>query len=293
MRFLRLALGLTTALTVCAAGTATTTLSAAPRDGDEGDRPYLALGDSVPFGFITQAGFEYVNADNFVGYPEYIARALRLDPAEASCPGETSGSFLSSSAADNGCHAYRANAPLHVTYTSTQLRYASSFLKNHRETQLVTIGLGANDLFLLETSCGGDPACISAHLPEALASIGANMETILSSLRATGFRRTIVVANYYSLDYSDVAGTGITALLNQALGAAAAANGAVVADIFTAFQAAVSNPFAAGSSCRAGLLNALPANQFLCDVHPSQSGQRLIAETVEHAARRGMRNETD
>ena len=31
--------------------------------------PYLALGDSVTFGYITQAGFEYRNPDNFIGYP--------------------------------------------------------------------------------------------------------------------------------------------------------------------------------------------------------------------------------
>jgi hypothetical protein len=30
-----------------------------------------------------------------------------------------------------------------------------------------------------------------------------------------------------------------------------------------------------------GLLNASPQNQFACDIHPSQSGQKLIARTVE------------
>jgi hypothetical protein len=32
-----------------------------------------------------------------------------------------------------------------------------------------------------------------------------------------------------------------------------------------------------------GLLNASPANQFVCDVHPSQSGQQLLAAAVEKA----------
>ena len=40
--------------------------------------PYLALGDSVAFGFITQAGFEYLNADNFIGYPAYVGAALNM-----------------------------------------------------------------------------------------------------------------------------------------------------------------------------------------------------------------------
>ena len=33
-------------------------------------RPYLALGDSVSLGFITNAGFEYVNPQNFIGFPD-------------------------------------------------------------------------------------------------------------------------------------------------------------------------------------------------------------------------------
>ena len=292
MRMLRFAFGLSAAVAICILGTAATTLSAAARD-DADDRPYLALGDSVAFGYITQAGFEYINPDNFVGYPAYIGQTLRFNPVDASCPGETTGSFLSSSAVDNGCRAYRARAPLHVPYASTQLAFTTAFLRAHRETRLVTIILGANDLFLLENSCAGDPACVAAGLPQALALISMNMETILSRLRATGFQGAIVVANYYSPDYNDLEQTGIIQLLNQTLTTAAAAHGAVVADAFTAFQAAAANAFAGGSPCRAGLLNALPANQFLCDIHPSQSGQRLIAQIVRAAFRKEMRNGTD
>ncbi|HKA73691.1 MAG TPA: hypothetical protein VKE26_17910 [Xanthobacteraceae bacterium] len=65
----------------------------------------------------------------------------------------------------------------------------------------------------------------------------------------------------------------------------AAANGAVVADAFTAFRAAASTPFAGGKTCTPGLLNVKPFDptQTLCDVHPSQSGQKLLADTVEAA----------
>ena len=82
--------------------------------------------------------------------------------------------------------------------------------------------------------------------------------------------------------YSDAAGTGLTLLLNQAITAPAAADHAVVADVFDAFKVAASTPFAGGNTCKAGLLNASPQNQFLCDVHPSQSGQQLLAHTVEN-----------
>ena len=88
----------------------------------------------------------------------------------------------------------------------------------------------------------------------------------------------IVIVNYYSVDYSDKAQTALTALLNQALGAYASAYGAVVADVFTPFQHAAAA--AGGKTCNVGLLNVDPANQQLCDDHPSQSGSRLIARTV-------------
>ena len=99
----------------------------------------------------------------------------------------------------------------------------------------------------------------------------------------------IVIVNYYSLDYSDPAGTGLTELLNQAITAPAKAYGAVVADVFTAFQKVVANPVVGGKTCNAGLLNVDPQNLALCDVHPSQSGQHLIAETIKQAYRAATR----
>lgn len=247
------------------------------------DGLYLALGDSVVFGYITKAGFEYGNPHNFIGYPDYVGRALRFTTTNASCPGEATGGFISTTGADNGCRTFRAMAPLHVTYTGTQLNLATAFLTAHRNTKLVTIGLGANDAFLLQGTCGGDPQCIKAGLPQVLATISANMHTILHALRSTHFHGVLVIVNYYSLDYADVAGTGLTQLLNQAITASAQADHAVVADAFNAFKTAANTSFAGGKTCRAGLLNASPQDQFLCDVHPSQSGQQLLAASVENA----------
>ncbi|HXC79795.1 MAG TPA: GDSL-type esterase/lipase family protein [Candidatus Acidoferrum sp.] len=246
------------------------------------DHSYLALGDSVVFGYITQAGYEYTNPHNFVGYPDYVSQALRFSTTNASCPGEATGGFISVTGADNGCRPYKANFPLHVSYSGTQLDFATAFLKTHQDTRLVSIGLGANDAFLLESACAGVPACIANGLPQVLATISANMRTILDAIRATHFHGVLMIVNYYSLDYSDTAGTGLTELLNGAITAPAAADQAVVADVFDAFKTAANTTFAGGNTCKAGLLNASPQNQLLCDVHPSQSGQQLIAHTVEN-----------
>jgi len=278
VKFLRVVFTLLSVIAVLTVGTA------GAKERGEGEAHYLALGDSVAFGYITQDGFAYVNPSNFIGYPEYVGRWLRFHTANAACPGETTGGFLSLTAVDNGCNAFRAEFPLHVAYTSSQLDFATAFLKDHRETRLVTIALGANDGFLLEDSCAtaaNPELCIEAGLPALLATVEGNMQTILGDLRATGYGGAIVVLNYYSTDYTDATQTELTELLNQAMSAPAAAFGAVVADVFSAFEKAATP--AGGKTCNAGLLNVNPQNQALCDVHPTQSGQRLMAQTVVRA----------
>lgn len=270
-------------LLLCLAGGSTLALAQVGRG------TMLTLGDSVVFGYITQDGPAYVNADNFIGYPEIVGSALRLDAVNASCPGETTAGFLSLTGPDNGCRPYRSKFPLHESYSATQMDFALAYLgANKRRTKLVTLSLGANDGFLLIAACNNDPVCIQANLPAALGAVFSNLNTILGNVRATGFRGVVMVVNYYSTDYSDAGATALTAALNQTLAAAAASHGAVVADAFTAFQQATAA--AGGKTCLAGLLNGNPANQTACDVHPSITGQRLLANTVQttyRALRRG------
>src|SRR6516162_4398370 len=104
------------------------------------------------------------------------------------------------------------------------------------------------------------------------------METILSDRHGTRCTGTTIVVNYYSTDYSNPIQTGIITLLNRAPAAAAAQQGAVVADVFRAFQSATGG----GNTCTFGLLNGSfsPTNEFTCDIHPSQSGHMLIGKVV-------------
>jgi lysophospholipase L1-like esterase len=256
-------------------------------------RDALVLGDSVAFSYIASVGYEYFYTDpeNFIGFPGDLGRMFRLDVANAACPGETTGSFLSSTALDNGCRLYRSLYPLHADYKATQLEFATTYLKSHREVRLVTITLGANDGLLLEASCASEPtpaqveACIEAGAPAMLAKVAENMEKILAYLRATGYGGAIVVTNYYSLDYSDAAATALTAGLNAAIAAPASAYGAVVADVFTAFKTAASNPAFGGKTCNTGLLNPDVHNQYVCNIHPAQTGHRLIAKTIAYSIR--------
>jgi lysophospholipase L1-like esterase len=207
-------------------------------DGEEHQGKALVLGDSVAFGYIATkvnlVGHFYTRPDNFFSFADDLGERLHLDVVNASCPGATTGSFLSSAAPDNGCKDYRESYRLHADYPSTQLDFATRYLRSHREVRLVTITLGANDGLLLEQSCDLVPSCILAGLP----AVATNMGTILAELRATGYGGAIVVANYYSTDYSEPEITGLTEALNAAIAAPAQAYGAVVADVFTAFEPA-------------------------------------------------------
>lgn len=259
-------------------------VSGGPTATAEGSRTGLALGDSVVFGYITQAGYQYVNPNNFIGFPEHAGPQLHLDISNASCPGETSGSLLSTSNPDNGCQAFRGGAPLHVAYAGAQIDYATSFIKNHPGTGLVSILVGANDVFLLEKACSGDPtppSCILANVSTVLGQVGANLDAIFLAIHKAGFHGVLVGVTYYSTDYTDTLTTEVVQGLDAVIAAHTKAAGGVVADGYGAFYAA-STP-TGHRPCYAGLLNENPADTATCDVHPSQSGQELLARAVVDA----------
>src|SRR4051812_41364557 len=83
---------------------------------------YLGLGDSVSFGYqepgVVPAP-DYSHASSFQGWPEHTGRALHIKVVNASCPGETSASFIDPTAQAFGCEntagntaiSYRKNFP--------------------------------------------------------------------------------------------------------------------------------------------------------------------------------------
>ena len=276
---------------VCLAGTA------AAGESDEHHDKELVLGDSVAFGYIAtvdSVGYFYTRPENFTSFSDYLGERLHLDVVNASCPGATTGSFLSSTAPDNGCKGYRELYRLHVDYQGTQLQFATRYLRSHREVRLVTLTLGANDGLLLEISCAEIPnatpagvqACIEAGAPAVFAKVAENIATILAHLRASGYGGAIILTNYYSTDYSDITQPGITELtaaLNTAIAAAAQAYGAVVADVFTAFHTVASEPAFGGQTCKTGLLNPDVSTPNACNEHPALTGHQLIGRTIAQA----------
>lgn len=249
---------------------------------------YLALGDSVAFGYrepTTTPAPDYHDAADFVGYPEQVASALGLTVANLACPGETSSSMIHPSAPSYGCESlpvngkvvrvgYRTLYPLHAHYTGSQLAAGLSYLRRHPHTTLVSLMIGANDGFLCQTTTPDH--CAAASEQQQLArTIRRNVTYILGKIRAH-YRGQIVVVNYYA---TTTGGAATAALINGPLDAAATPYGVEIANGAAAYAAA--STYSAGNPCTAGLLTQLTTGG--CGVHPSPAGQDVLAHAVEAA----------
>lgn len=253
---------------------------------------YLALGDSVTFGYMEPTVVpapNYGDAASFPGYPEQLGARLRLSVANASCPGETSASLINASAPSNGCENspshnpadnYRTH-PLHVKYTGSQLSFALSYLHSHHNVRLITLMIGANDFFLCqETTSDG---CASEQTATAV-KVTRNIRTILSAIRNKAhYNGQLVIVNYYSLNYSVPAINAQSQLLNKVQDAAAKPFGVKIADGYGEFGAASAH--SGNNTCTAGLLTQLSAGG--CGIHPSYAGQALLSTALEKAIRIG------
>ena len=273
----------------CALITATGYFSPAARaeGGREPEQKLLALGDSIAFGYDPTGDFSDEN--NFKGYPEKFRQEDSGNYAvkNASCPGETTGSFISASAPDNGCRAYRAAYPLHLDYgaSATQMDLAVRKLSKtngEKPFNLVTLDLSANDLFLLQQSCAQDPAnyntCFSNGLPAVIGAITQNLGTIFARIRGeAGYQGRIVYMNLYTVDYTNATTVSVVNAVNMYATQVARGYGAQIADAFGAFATASNN----GKACDAGLLIKLADGT--CDVHPSNKGDKLLADSVRNA----------
>jgi lysophospholipase L1-like esterase len=267
----------------------------ASASGPAANGTYLALGDSVAFGYVPPEATpppNYRSANSFVGYPEMVGKALRLGVWNASCPGETTASMLVPGAQSNGCEnslgspiGYRTQFPLHVQYKGTQMQYALRYLAVHRHTKLVTIDIGANDVFLCEETT--KDACASpAEFDAVLQEIAANLTTIYTRIRKVAHYNGLLVAlTYYSLTYSippspPSAQELALEALDSVIASVTKSFGGKVADGFVAFQ----GPSAAfgGSACAAGLLIPVPPAGS-CNIHPSPAGHQLLAQAIEAA----------
>jgi lysophospholipase L1-like esterase len=254
---------------------------------------YLALGDSISFGYVPLPLPQPITS--YVGYPEILDQLIPQQYVNLSCPGQSSASFLYGTAAaatevpNENCEFQSqsfpgwkaAGLPLHTPYTGTQADNAVAQLLANKNIDLVTISLGGNDLLFLQYSCGGPASptfvtCVQSALLDPngpLTAYANNLAIILTRIRSeANYTGKIVLMKYFATSTDPLVNQAIQAL-NQAMTLVGAQFGAKMADGYAAFQIA-SIPYG-GDPCKAGLLSRLSPTT--CDVHPSLLGQGVLA----------------
>jgi len=244
---------------------------------DPPQRYYLALGDSVAFGFQFvkfNANFPSVPASTFsTGYVDDFSGMLReIRPGIATlnygCRGETSATFI-----HGGCFYTAAGFPLHDPYDGSQLSAALAFLRAHRgQVSPITINIGVNDRNDLSTLCGDDVSCYFASGPAILDTLATNVHYILSQLRAAAPAAEIITFTNYDVAFlSDARFLQLTQAFNSAIISTAASSSVRVADVF--------GPFNDGPQPAT-----ICALTFVCtplqDGHPTDAGYEMIARQI-------------
>jgi lysophospholipase L1-like esterase len=228
---------------------------------------YLALGDSLAFGYQPDLDFSHGYVDDFYGNLKgHGVQSL----ANMGCPGETSNTFI-----NGGCpYAYLRKYP----YVGAQLNAAVLYLKLHPgQVSPVTLDIGANDML---PDINTSTCTISSSFNTDLATLDNNLiKTILPQLvaamtvngKVTG---DLVMMNYYD-PYQNICPNTVSYVqtINQHLANDISGYGVIV-NVFKSFGGPTTpNP------------NICPYT-WMCsifkDIHPTTKGYSVIASTFEN-----------
>ena len=257
-----------------------------PAAASAAHQTYLALGDSLAFGY-TQGTFNSLNregdpglenpVDFDRGYVDDLGRLLQplrpgIEIVNDGCPGENTDSFI------QGPCSYALTYRLHHPYFggshSSQLSDALHYLRTHRgRVSPVTLDIGANDaLKVIYTDCAGMPTCITARAPALFAHIASNLGLILRRLRAADPGGRILVLGVYDPFGTSISGIGgFFTALNAAEAAQARRVGARFADPLPVFNPEL---LEAPTLCR--LVGVCDEG----DIHPTYAGYEVLAELL-------------
>ena len=236
-------------------------------------KSYLALGDSLAFGFqfeIFNQHFPNVPPTLFEhGYVDDFRQMLRpirpdIETINYGCPGETTDSFMR-----GGCLYTAQGFALHDSYTGSQLDAALTFLRaNQDQVSPITFNLGTNDLNALSDLCGDDESCYKREGPIVIDQIAEHLDEILGALRAVAPTSEILTFTSYSIDPNFLQ---LIVAFNAVVEKTAAAHHVRVAAVFAAFKPK--------SICDLTLV-CTPIK----DSHLSDAGYQVIAEQLWQAS---------
>jgi lysophospholipase L1-like esterase len=271
---------------------------------------YLALGDSLAYGFHAKEFKEElalgkVNPETFdQGYVNDFYNLLTLfNPSikliNDGCPGETTETMIHGSGVPGFCAGGPHGTPfpyayLHHPYeAASQLEDALKILQKDPDVSPITLDIGANDaLQFLAAECGfpKTDSCSEGQLQGEIQKIGENTAFILSQLRHAAPHATIIMVGLYN-PFPEVPSEGsdrLTAALNIAFEKAVQAvpgvsfanpmplfNPSLFLGLPESFDIPVICAFTA--MCPGGTYN--PASPE-ADIHPTNLGYEVMAGVV-------------
>jgi lysophospholipase L1-like esterase len=273
---MRLARLLAAALVVLAVGASTASPAmSAPQSY------YLALGDSIAFGFQPTKARGGLSPRRFdTGYVDVLAARLRelapgIEVVNYGCPGESLVTFI-----QGGCDWLGEGGRLHDSFRGAQLDAALDFLRAHPgQVSPITVTLWGNDLIRFEERCRNELRCIRKRAPRALGTMASRLRSILSRLRAAAPDAEIIATGAWNFEVGRIARVGfLYRSLDKRISSAAARAGARVADMRAVF-----NPPGGPAAVRARLCD----YTFMCsggDVHPKNKGYSAMADAFFEAS---------
>jgi lysophospholipase L1-like esterase len=277
----------------------------APPSGNPAGANYLALGDSLAYGY---QGPQFALTPNPAvfnfGYADLFAAHMGKTLTNDGCPGETTDSFINGGPAPGTCAHLPSPFPftlLHHSYSpnTNQLADAQAFLDTH-PTGEITLDIGANDLLVfLQGTCGfpSSPTagtCIANGFAGIQSHIAANTNTILDGIRAHAPNADITVMGLYNpypgaLSVGGHGGDFLTAQLNSTIHTLATSHSAHFVDPLPVF-----NPSGAAGGPETGDFGALCTLTLQCpggvpfaagaDIHPTKKGYQALASLFESAS---------
>jgi lysophospholipase L1-like esterase len=236
-------------------------------------RYYLALGDSIAYGFQpTKANAARPSAFDSGYVDVFAARLRKLSPkikvVNYGCPGESSVTFTR-----GGCPTLAEGVKLHDPFRGSQLKAAVSFLRAHPgQVSPITLTLWGNDLAPLSAK--------GKRAPSAIASFASRFNAILQQLRAAAPTAEIIVTGAWNPEADRLKqATTLYRRLGANIDRAAAGSRARVANMFAALN---------GSGNVQTQKARLCALTFFCskggDPHPTDAGYRAMANAFMAAS---------
>ncbi|HEU4974004.1 MAG TPA: SGNH/GDSL hydrolase family protein [Baekduia sp.] len=261
---------------------------------------YLALGDSLAYGY-QQAKFAAelpaIDPSTFnTGYVDVFASRLQqlskgIVTVNDGCPGETSDSMINGGPTPGTCATGNGfpSPWLHHPYTGSQMDDAIAFLQAHsKNTSPVTINIGANDLLATQRQCAAefgdgtlaDLQCIQTRAPLTIGHVAQNLGSMLARIRAAAPTTEIIVMGLYNPQFTLPGGDDlITQGFNPAMAGVAAQHGAFFADPFNTINHGAGYPSEAASVC-----SQIAICTPLRDIHPFDNGYAAIADVIWDAS---------